>query len=102
MNKELTAIIASKKLQVIDDMVRELDGIIGVIGLGKVHFRHNYNQLVAKVNKRCFKTLMDNYNHLRKLHEAISNVKIETHEKRFGKVVSVFINIRSPMRENLL
>ena len=61
LNTELTAIVTSKSLQTIDDMVRELDGRSGVIGLGKIHFRHNYKQLVAKVNKRCFKTLQDKF-----------------------------------------
>lgn len=79
LNTELTAIVTSKSLQTIDDMVRELDGRSGVIGLGKIHFRHNYKQLVAKVNKRCFKTLLDKYEHIRKFYETTSHVKIETH-----------------------
>ena len=79
INTELTAIVTSKSLQTIDDMVRELDGRSGVIGLGKIHFRHNYKQLVAKVNKRCFKTLQDKFDHIRKCYETTSHVKIETH-----------------------
>jgi len=98
VNKELTAVITSKSLQTIDDMVRQLDNKPGVIGLGKIHFRHNYKQLITKVNKRTFKVLMDNYNHIKKLYEYQTNVKIEHYEKRFGKVISVFITCRSPIR----
>ena len=100
--QELTAIITSKSLQTIDDMVRNFDGRSGVIGLGKIHFRHNYKQLIAKVNKRCFKVLFDKFSHIKKLYETQSHVKIETHDKKIGRAVAVYINARSPIRENLI
>ena len=59
INHELTAIVSSKSLQAIDDMVRHLDGKAGVIGLGKIHFRYNFKQLIIKVSKRAFKVMQE-------------------------------------------
>lgn len=94
--------ITSKSLQSIDDMVKKLDGRENVIGEGKLHFRYNFKQLIIKVNKRTFKTLFDQFDWFKKRHQASANVKIQYFERTFGKVVSVFINCRSPIRENLL
>jgi hypothetical protein len=83
-------------------MVHKLDGKPGIVGFGKLHFRQNFKQHIVKVNKRLFNVLRDNYDHIRTIHENQSHVKIETYERRFSKVVNVFITCSSPIRENLI
>ena len=98
VNSDLTAVVTSKSLQTIDDMVKIFDGQTGKIGLGKVHFRFNFKQLIVKANKRTFGTLRDEYEHLKRIYEGKSHVKIEHYDKILGKSHFTFISCRSPIR----
>jgi hypothetical protein len=48
-------------------LIRKFDGKEKVVGCGKVHFRYNFKQHIAKINKRAFTALSGKFNFLKEL-----------------------------------
>jgi len=66
-------------METLNELIRRFDGKENVVGCGKVHFRFNFKQHIAKVNKRAFNALNRRFQYLKDFFETTdSQLKIET------------------------